>query len=430
MKRSNITLILKKDIEKIYTMDIDLLQSLYSLEYINDIELIKFIINEFINGKKKIFNYCNKAKETFDIDRWKDYCLYKKEKPSDSGSEKYYKLVYGDNWMIYKQIIKNKKSNIYDPNYISKRDNISYDDAIKYIEKYKKDKATSKEGFIKRNGFDKGIEKFKKFQKTSNIFDIENINRIYGDENTDEILKERIKNNRKHSPWCVEYWNNKGYYGDRAIEKVKEYQNNNSGVSFNAILNRCIGDIEKANKIYNDINSKKDSSSYAFFLEITSYNIIEADKLYENRSISKDHRSMKNFSSFEEYIKYNENISEKSLNTLVSKGLAIPKKLRDEYSVYVYNVEKHTKRSLKYYGNLKFGNGYEKLISPTTNHIDHIISKFDGFKNGIDVEIIGNIENLQILNYKINISKNKNSWISIEELFERIENSKLLKNKI
>lgn len=52
-------------------------------------------------------------------------------------------------------------------------------------------------------------------------------------------------------------------------------------------------------------------------------------------------------------------------------------------------------------------------------HLDHIFSVFDGFHNNIPPYIIGNICNLRMIHYKINIRKHTHSDITKDELFNR-----------
>jgi hypothetical protein len=47
-----------------------------------------------------------------------------------------------------------------------------------------------------------------------------------------------------------------------------------------------------------------------------------------------------------------------------------------------------------------------------------------GYLNDVDPEIIGNIENLQMLPWKENITKGKNCHITLEQLNEKIQRSK------
>ena len=52
-------------------------------------------------------------------------------------------------------------------------------------------------------------------------------------------------------------------------------------------------------------------------------------------------------------------------------------------------------------------------------HLDHIFSRIDGYRNNIPPEIIGHWSNLQMLDYRANAKKNRNSSISVDLLIER-----------
>ena len=70
---------------------------------------------------------------------------------------------------------------------------------------------------------------------------------------------------------------------------------------------------------------------------------------------------------------------------------------------YYNEVRRITKQQdvsiLPNYNKISRGIGDDKY------HLDHIISKIEGFKNGIDAAIIGNIKNLRIIKSKDNIDK-------------------------
>jgi hypothetical protein len=63
-------------------------------------------------------------------------------------------------------------------------------------------------------------------------------------------------------------------------------------------------------------------------------------------------------------------------------------------------------------------------IDDNAYHLDHIYSISVGYLNDVDPEIIGNIENLQMLPWKENITKGKNCHITLEQLNEKIQRSK------
>ena len=70
---------------------------------------------------------------------------------------------------------------------------------------------------------------------------------------------------------------------------------------------------------------------------------------------------------------------------------------------------------------------FKKIINPNNlkrgqylYHIDHIISKYDGFINKIPINIISHPMNLRMIYWRDNIKKSKNSEITLEKLMEKI----------
>jgi hypothetical protein len=422
LKVKDVTIKLKKDLRNnILDYDIEDIKKLYKIEYIQDFESIIYILDNIFNNNRKILKYCEKAMDNFNIELYEKYLEWRKENKFTSNTPEFFKLVYGDNWEYY---FNNKKvTRIYDPIYIMNRDNCSYDDAINSINKMKKDKSTSLDGFIKRHGEERGKILYVKFKKTSNIFDKENIIRIHGEDKLDKIIERNYKSIRSNSKRCVDYWINRGFDEIESVEKVSEHQKYNSGVSKDAIFLRNVDDLKYAEYIYNNLNKKKDSSSFLHCLKICNNNYLEANKLYIDKCSKKNHRSIHNFKTLEEYIEYNSKISDKSYNTLISKFKTINRDSIDDFKKYCKRVNYYTNLNLRINGESKFGENYRSGIKVRGNHIDHIYSKYNGYLNSVDPEIIGHIENLQILNYKLNIKKNKESWIELEDLYFKCENT-------
>lgn len=65
--------------------------------------------------------------------------------------------------------------------------------------------------------------------------------------------------------------------------------------------------------------------------------------------------------------------------------------------------------------------GYE--TGKFTNHIDHKLSVYDAWKAGLPEEIVNHPMNLQIVEYKDNLSKGSKSSITVEELLDKIKAS-------
>lgn len=111
-------------------------------------------------------------------------------------------------------------------------------------------------------------------------------------------------------------------------------------------------------------------------------------------------------------------VIKKSNDTKTAKGNRIPDEDLNEYKLYIRNVINETNKVVKEL--LKNWDGYDyydgEYIKDYYNlhvhddrypHIDHKISKFYGFKNGLTVKEIADINNLCITKRIINISKGK-----------------------
>ena len=57
------------------------------------------------------------------------------------------------------------------------------------------------------------------------------------------------------------------------------------------------------------------------------------------------------------------------------------------------------------------------------NHLDHVLSIVEGFRNNVSPEVMGSIHNLRILDGQMNRSKSYCSEISPAELLERYNNA-------
>jgi len=102
-------------------------------------------------------------------------------------------------------------------------------------------------------------------------------------------------------------------------------------------------------------------------------------------------------------------------NLMIDKGIYLSDEEKTEKQKYYLEVLKYTNRSYVEFFDF-INNENNRSID---FHLDHIYSIYDGFKNKIDPIILGSIINLQLLPAKINIKKNKNSWITLDELNER-----------
>jgi hypothetical protein len=111
-------------------------------------------------------------------------------------------------------------------------------------------------------------------------------------------------------------------------------------------------------------------------------------------------------------------IKDKRKNTMISNGLVIPDNLLDEWQLYKRKVKSVTRTNKKIlYENWDGTDYYDSelirgYLSYTHTHrfyptIDHKISLYFGFNNGIDPNEIGSLENLCITKRFINSAKGK-----------------------
>jgi len=114
----------------------------------------------------------------------------------------------------------------------------------------------------------------------------------------------------------------------------------------------------------------------------------------------------------EKWFNKNKNISKKNRR--------IPIHLKEKYKIYCFEVDKYTNISIKIF-NLKDN----QLLHKNKSHaIDHKISKYWGFMNNIKPFIIGSIHNLEVLETKINSSKQEDNSIEYNYLEYLVENDR------
>jgi hypothetical protein len=144
----------------------------------------------------------------------------------DTSPEKFdVKIV--EKYVFYVSSKENARGIQYDPVYWMYRCNISYEEALERVEKLKTDKVTSKEGFIRRHGEEKGMKMFEKFQATSGY---SSSNEWFKNKYGDEWENKKEYELKRKSKRRVEYWTHRGFSLDEAKEKVREYQRTTSGM--------------------------------------------------------------------------------------------------------------------------------------------------------------------------------------------------------
>jgi polyhydroxyalkanoate synthesis regulator phasin len=186
--------------------------------------------NEEIKGHKLSSFIREVGSECFCPDRYLELFEYRKENKLDSNSDTFWKLKFGKSWKKHRDEAYKNKPTHYNVDYVSEKLNLSKDEAIKYVEDFKKNKATSKENFLKKHGEKLGAEKFKKFQETSKHTKekyVKQFGRLEGENKWDEYISVKKKTSKR----SVEYWIEQGYDFEQAEELRKEFHRLNFNTS-------------------------------------------------------------------------------------------------------------------------------------------------------------------------------------------------------
>jgi hypothetical protein len=108
----------------------------------------------------------------------------------------------------------------------------------------------------------------------------------------------------------------------------------------------------------------------------------------------------------------------KTKKTKENLGLVIPSHLLTEKEIYYREVDRLTETTYK---------RYKSTINPMGMkrgryefHLDHRISKFDGFLQGLSPEVISHQNNLQMISWKDNLKKHMQSSLRVHELIESL----------
>jgi len=130
-----------------------------------------------------------------------------------------------------------------------------------------------------------------------------------------------------------------------------------------------------------------------------------------------------------EYSALSKELLEKAKQTRIKNGAQVPDELLSLYSIYKRKVFHFTHKAKK----IKFKK--EELSKRGKSgmdgalQIDHIYSIFEGFINNISPEIIGHPANLQLTTWEYNDDKKSKSDITLNELYELIDDYKKGDNK-
>ena len=200
----------------------------------------------------------NDIGDLFDYDRYLKLLEFKKENKLSSGLI-FNKLKYGDE--VGEKIFRNKINKVTKTNtpyrceYWLKKGFKESECDFK-INEYKKNKATSLEGFINRHGEEEGLKRFQKFQETSKHTLKKYVN-LYGQEEGLKKWNEYINVKLETSVFTKKYWINKGFSEEEAEIKRKEFHNENLNTSTVQFwINKGLTEEEARDKIENIYNKR------------------------------------------------------------------------------------------------------------------------------------------------------------------------------
>lgn len=184
-------------------------------------------------------------------------------------------------------------------------------------------------------------------------------------------------------------------------------------------------------------NSKKWQNDVAN-TNMTKYGVTHIAKLEherKNRSLALNN-NRKNFDysnigdNYRKTIKerygdnYNPGWTTSAIKTRIDNQTMVPVELIDDYRDYYRLVQLVTaKQPLHLLDNFEKRGVIGK--DDDAHHVDHIVSIYDGFMNDVPAEIIGNICNLQCIPGYVNITKRNDSWMSIDNLLEKYNESRI-----
>lgn len=318
-----------------------------------------------------------------------------------------------------------KRNSQYDPDYVSKRDGISIEEASIKIENMKKRKATSLEGFILRHGEENGRLKFEQFQNTSKHTK-EKFMQKYGNFEGEKKWHEYItKKDSTSLNWALKK-------ADGEIELAQEiHKKRKEELSFSFNLEYFIdkyGELLAEEKMKEFISSK-DSSSYDWALKKSGGDHKMAQKIYEERCLTKSimfgkasKESLGVFSIIFDWLLEN-GFSKKDVLYGVEGSYEIC--LYDSITKYRYYYDfciEPLKLIIEYNGE-KFHPNYEKfsrnyLVENFKHPYDRTTSVDEFIKKDKD-----KIQNALNHGYDIHVI-----WSSDEDKIEKIK--KIIKNKI
>jgi hypothetical protein len=113
---------------------------------------------------------------------------------------------------------------------------------------------------------------------------------------------------------------------------------------------------------------------------------------------------------FEQRVVYNKESRKKNIDSIKAKAILLPNDAKD-YRSYARKCRKIAQQWAK-------SEGYE--IGQQTYHVDHKLSLLDCYYAGLSVEVASHPKNLQVIPANENVAKGRNSCITVDDLYEKI----------
>ncbi len=253
---------------------------------------------------------------------------------------------------------KKKKNSPYDIKWVMLRDSCTKSEAIVTINELKDSTKQTEKNFIKRYGKEIGLVKWEEYKISKNNFSEEIYREKYGD-SWEKYYQERINN---------------------TVQTLENYI-------------KWYGK-EEGEERYKQAGSKRSYSSSTLGL-IENHGKEKAELIRQSKEMTPD----------------------RLLNqrkTLEKNGSWTPLEQMDDLRLYYLRVSYFTKK--QDINKLSFSERRGNTNGRDSNksfHLDHKISKREGFDQGILPQIIGDITNLQFLSYDENVQKGKKCYSAI-----------------
>jgi hypothetical protein len=202
---------------------------------LTDDEIVKLnnIITEKLISISNLKKYIKDNEYILNLTNLVNYLEFRKKYKFVSSTKEFFIAKYGlENGLIKYNENKVKFKNKLTPykiEYWLKR-GFSENDSIKEIEKFKRNKSTSKYGFILRHGVEKGLELFNNFKNTSKHTENKYIEK-YGEKEGLKKWNDYTTKKREKSVFTALYWINKGYSKEESEFLRQEFHKMNLNTS-------------------------------------------------------------------------------------------------------------------------------------------------------------------------------------------------------